>query len=160
MTVSCRHVADVVDEIASGLPASHDIDAHLLTCRACQARLHLARRIEQALLTWPTTPPPPQFSMTVAAAARRETWRQEVVVDWGFNFAVGASVFVILAGGAALLWMAGAVVRVEITSDVAAGIVRRWLGDLRGHMTVVGTATLLLATTVGTWWWAEERARW
>ena len=25
---------------------------------------------------------------------------------------------------------------------------------------IVGTATLLLGTTLAAWWWAEERARW
>ena len=29
------------------------------------------------------------FAAAVAAAVRRETWRQEQVVDWGFNVALG-----------------------------------------------------------------------
>ena len=101
----------------------------------------------------------PRLRPAVAAAARRETWRQEQVVDWGFNVALAAGLVAIVAG---------------LGGPGVAGRRRRpdrrrrrgWLADAaeraagRGcarQATVMAMATLLLATTLGAWWWAEER---
>jgi hypothetical protein len=160
MTADCTRVDAVIDEVLPGGDLPPDLAAHLATCLDCQARLALARRIEQALAAWPVPVPPPHFSAVVAGRARRDVWRQEVVVDWGFNIALAASLVLVAGGAASLLWMLGALADPNETARVTAEAVSNLLGRVRGQGLVVVTATVLLATTAGAWWWAEERRRW
>lgn len=160
MTADCARVDAVIDEAVLGADLAPDLEAHLAGCAECRARLALARRIEQALATWPVAAPPPHFAATVAGLTRREAWRQEVVIDWGFNIALAASLGLVAAGAASLVWMLGALAdpadAARVTADAVSGLV----GRVRGQGLVVVTASVLLATTVGAWWWAEERRRW
>lgn len=156
----CHALRDAVAEIAAGGPVSAVDQAHLDTCADCQASLTLARRIERVLVTWPTPAPPTYFAATVAAAARRETWRQEQVIDWGFNVALGAGLAAIATGLVGGLWVMGATAGLDGAPEMARSAVTALLDTARAQAPVVGTATLLLGTTVAAWWWAEERARW
>lgn len=158
--MECRAVRDVLDEIVAGTPVEASSRAHLDTCAECQAELAWARRIERVLATWPTPAPPAHFAIGVAAAARRETWRQEQVVDWGFNVALGMGLGAITAGFGGLVWMVGVTAGAEGAPEMAVDAVAAVLATARAQAQVVATATLLLVTTVGAWWWAEERGRW
>lgn len=160
MTDLCARVEAVVDEAAAGLDLAPDLAGHLASCADCQTRLALARRIELALVSWPVASPPPHFAAAVARRARQEAWRQELVVDWGFNVALAASLAFIVAGAAGLLWLLGAMAEPFETWRLATGTLATLTGRLRGQALVVGTATVLLATTLVAWWWAEERRRW
>ena len=151
---------EAATEIAAGAPVSLADQAHLDTCVECRAELALARRIERVLATWPTPAPPTHFAATVAAAARRETWRQEQVIDWGFNVALGAGLAAIATGLVGGLWVMGATAGLDDAPQVVRTAVAALLDTARAQAPVVGTATLLLGTTVAAWWWAEERARW
>lgn len=156
----CDAWRDAVTQMAAGAPVPAAAKAHLETCAECRAELALARRIERVLATWPTPVPPVHFAGAVAAAARRETWRQEQVVDWGFNVALGGGLTAIGAGLAGLLWVVGATAGVDGAPQMARTAVSALLDTARDQAPVVGTATLLLGTTLAAWWWAEERARW
>lgn len=160
MTADCRRVDDLADEVADGAVLPPDLAAHAEACAGCRARLDLARRIALALATWPVAAPPPHFAAVVAAAAHREEWRREVVVDWGFNVAVAASLLIILAGVAALVWTLGAAADVSTASEATSAAMAGLLERLRGQAAVVGTTTVLLAGTVGAWWWVEARTDW
>ena len=160
MTDLCTRVEAVVDEAAAGLDLAPDLARHLAACAGCQTRLALARRIEQTLAAWPVASPPPHFAAEVARRARQEAWRQEMVVDWGFNVALAGSLGLIVAGAAGFLWLLGAMADPFETSRLAAGTLAALAGRLRGQALVVGTATVLFATTLVAWWWAEERRRW
>lgn len=158
----CAIVRPDIEALADGAAPTAAQQAHLDACAECQAELALARRIERVLAAWPTPAPPPHFALTVTAAARRERWRQEQVLDWGFNVALGAGLAALGTGLAGAAWVLGttagagpaAVPGLLATSADAA------LAVIRAQATVVGTATLLVTTTLGAWWWAEERARW
>lgn len=158
--MDCDAAREELDEIAAGAPASAGCQAHLETCADCRAELALARRVERMLATWPTPPPPAHFASTVAAAARRETWRQEQVVDWGFNLALGLGLAAIVVGLSGMVWMVGATAGVDAAPQMARAAVGALLDTARAQAPVMGTATLLLVTALGAWWWAEERARW
>lgn len=156
----CDARRDAVIELAAGAPVSAADQAHLDTCPDCQAELALARRIERVLATWPTPAPPAHLAAAVAAAARRETWREEQVVDWGFNVTLGVGLAAMAAGLVGGLWVMGATAGVDGAPQMAGAAVSALLDTARAQAPVVGTATLLLGTTVAAWWWAEERARW
>ncbi|MEZ5293838.1 MAG: hypothetical protein R2745_22330 [Vicinamibacterales bacterium] len=160
MTADCRRVDDLADEVAGGTALPSDLAEHAGTCAACRARLDLARRIERVLVDWPVAAPPPHFAAAVAAAAHREEWRREVVVDWGFNVAIAASLLVILAGVGALVWTFGGAADVTTAAEATSVVVSGLLERARGQAAVVGTATVLLAGTVGAWWWVEGRTDW
>ena len=156
----CAARRDELDEVAGGAPAQAAFQAHLDICVSCQAELAMARRVERLLTTWPTSAPPAHFASTVAAAARRETWRQEQVVDWGFNLALGLGLATIVAGLGGTLWMVGASAGGDGASQAAANAVGALVATARAQPSVVSAATVLLVTAVGAWWWAEERGRW
>lgn len=159
MTPDCAALDVVLDALASGEAPSADVASHLDGCAACQARLALARRIERVLATWPESTPPPHFVAAVAARARAAEWRQEVVIDWGFNIALAASLVCILAGAGGFLWLLG----VQAAAAGGADAVRplaEVMTRLRGQAPILATATVLLVTAAGGWWWAEERRRW
>lgn len=157
---ACRVLDDVLDALAAGEAASAADQAHLDGCVTCQTRLALARRIDRALVAWPTPAPPRHFAATVSAVARQDAWRQEVVVDWGFNIALAASLALIATGAVAFVWVLGATAGTPVTSHVTAEAIATLLTRLRAQMPVVGTAAALLGATAAAWWWAEARERW
>jgi hypothetical protein len=160
VTPDCERFDGVVDEVAMGGAMPADLRVHVEACLDCQARLLLARRLEQALATWPVEAPAPDFTTRVAGAARRDAWTQEVVVDWGFNLAVAASVVAILAGILGVAWTltaaADATTVVRLATDTAGQLVQ----EMVALAPVVGIATVLLATALGGWWWADHQERW
>jgi hypothetical protein len=159
MTDLCARVEAVVDEMAAGLGTPPELSGHVATCAGCQGRLALARRIERVLADWPVAAPPAHFAAEVARLARQDVWRQELVVDWGFNVALAASLVFIVAGAASFVWLLGAMADPIEASRLATAPLTALAGQVRGQGLVVVTATALLATTVGAWWWAEERRR-
>lgn len=160
MTNLCARVDAVIDEVAEGGTLAPDLADHLAACAACQARLALARRIERVLAEWPVAEPPPHFSAELTRRLRQDAWRQEVVIDWGFNIALAASLLFIVAGAGSFLWLLGALADPAGATQLATGRLAPLVDRLRGQAPIVAIATVLLATTVGAWWWAEERQRW
>lgn len=158
MTPACARVEDVVDEVVAGAAWPADLAPHVETCAECQARVALARRIDDVLASWPAQAPPPQFAARVAAAARREALAQDVVVDWGFNLAIAACVAIIVAGAVAGLWMMSSAVPAAESSRVAAEMVTAVVDRARAQASVAVTAMALLVTAVGGWWWAEQQS--
>ena len=156
----CRPVRDGLDAFVDGTPMSSAQQAHLDACADCQAELALAQRIERVLMAWPTAAPPPYFASSVAAAVRRETWRQEQVLDWGFNVALGAGLAAMAAGIVGVVWVVGATAQAGGAPEMAVDAASVMLSTVQTQGPVVVAATALLVTTMGAWWWAEERARW
>ena len=94
---------------------------------------------------------PPDSVQQVA----RERWRTERVFDLGFNVAIAAGVFLIVAGGAGLAWSLGFL---TIAIDWAT-LVRMAGGSLEERVVpqiqTLGIAAMLLTMTLALWWWAE-----
>ena len=108
------------------------------------------------LAEWPTPAAAPELADQVLAAARREAWRREVVVDWSFNLAIAAGLAAILAGLAALAWLFGSAAGPEATSALVLDATAELLSRLRAQAAITGTAVLLLTTALAAWWWAER----
>ncbi|MGD9904274.1 MAG: hypothetical protein AB7U83_12480 [Vicinamibacterales bacterium] len=153
----CGALAEAIEPLAAGEPVTPAQRAHLECCSACRARLALAVRLDRILAEWPVPLPGPAFSHRVAAAARQEAWRQEQVVDWGFNVAIAGGVAAVAVGVAALAWLAGSVAGPAASSAMVAEATLAVVDRMRAQLAVMTTAGLLLATTLGAWWWAEGR---
>lgn len=154
------HLHDAIERLAMGELPSAEEQAHLAGCPDCRARLALARRLERLLVEWPVPAPPPDLVARVTAATRRDAWRHEQVVDWGFNIAIAAGGLAMIAGVVALAWLLGSAAGAADASRVIADATGELVARLRGQALVVGTGFLLLTTGLGAWWWAEERWRW
>jgi hypothetical protein len=160
VTPECARFDAVVDDVAASGDVPPDLRGHVAGCGVCQSRLELARQVEHVLTTWPVETPSADFATAVMQAARREAWAQEVVVDWGFNLALAGSLAVILGGLVGLAWI--------LTAAADASTTARLVGDTTGWLVegavarapLLGAATVLLATALGGWWWAEHQARW
>ena len=104
----CQHLEPLMEAIAEGSlePGAEDRD-HLEKCPVCQGRLASARAIHEWLSAREVPVPPASFTAGVMARVGRERWRTERVFDLGFNVAIAAGVFLIVAGGAGLAWSLG-----------------------------------------------------
>ena len=86
----------------------------------------------------------------------REKWQTERAIDLGFNLAMAAGLFAILAGAAGAAWSLGlfsitidvdAIARILDAADVS--------GRILSQVQTVAMAAVLLTMALGLWWWAE-----
>lgn len=153
----CDELEPLIEAIADNsveLSAAHQ--AHLASCAVCAARLERARGIEQLLSLRDVAVPSPTFTQHVLAQVGRERWQTERVIDLGFNLAMAAGVFVILAGAAGVAWSLGLL---TITIDIDAMTEMLRASDVSGRflnqVQTIVVAAILLTMALGLWWWAE-----
>jgi hypothetical protein len=158
MTLRCEDADPFIEAAAVGETVPDAVTAHVASCAGCAARLVMARRIESALATRPVAVPPATFTTGVIARLRRERWRTEQVVDFGFNVAVAIGALFVVAGVIGVAWRAGVM---QLGGEMSAvlltamrGAATRAIADAR----LIALVTLLLTTAIGLWWWAEEDA--
>ena len=159
-SADCAALAEAIEPMAAGTPATAAQHAHLAECASCRARLALAVRLERVLAEWPSPAPAPGLASRVLEATRREAWHREQVVDWSFNIAIAAGLVAVLVGLASLVWLLGAAAGPVTSTQVVTDAAATFLARVRGQVMVLATAALLLTTTLGAWWWAEERRDW
>ena len=155
----CDEVLDSIEAIAAGeLTPEGRIAQHLDSCRLCAASLESARHVERLLRARQTPQPPSNFTGRTMTRIRRARWRSEQFVDAGFNMAVGVVALGIVGAVLALLNRAGlSAVSSEALGLFTSGVVavaRRVVPALPTY----GAATVLVATALGLWWWAERNA--
>jgi len=155
--LDCRALADAIEPLAAGEPATRDQQAHLDGCDSCRARLALAVRLDRVLTEWPLPASAPALAARVTAAARQESWRREQIVDWSFNVAIAAGLAAVVVGLASVAWLLGSAAGEATSAEVVADAALTLLARVRAQFAVMSTAMLLLATTLGAWWWAEGR---
>lgn len=153
----CDELEPLIEAIADGsIELSAEQQAHLASCEVCAARLERARGIEQLLSLRDVAVPSLHFTQSVLARVGRQRWQTERVIDLGFNLAMAAGVFVMLAGGAGVAWSLG-LLTVTIDIDAITEIVRS--ADLSGRflnqVQTIVMAAILLTMALGLWWWAE-----
>jgi predicted anti-sigma-YlaC factor YlaD len=158
--LTCAALHDAIEPLAAGDTATPAQRAHLDSCDSCRAQLALAVRLDRVLTEWPVPAPAPAFTRRVTEAARREAWRQEQVVDWGFNLAIAAGLIAVVTGLATLAWLLGSAAGPGASATLLAEAMASLLVRVRAQATVMATGTLLLTTTLGAWLWAEGRMRW
>ena len=158
MTMRCEHADPFIEAIAIGETVPDAVAAHVASCAGCAARLTMARHVETALATRVVAAPPETFTTAVIMRLRRDRWRAEQVVDFGFNVAVGIGVLIIAAGLAGVAWRAGVMqIGGEMSTILLAAIraaATRAVADAR----LIVLVALLFTTAIGLWWWAEEDA--
>ena len=156
MKTHCDELEPLIEAIADGtMEPPPEQRAHLASCDRCAARLERARAIEQWLTLREIAAPAPDFTQQVMAHVGKEKWQTERVIDLGFNLAMAAGVFVILAGGIGLAWSLGLL---TITIDVAAivdALGAEFTGRVLGQVQTIGLAAVLLTMALVLWWWAE-----
>ena len=104
----CEAVDPFIEAVAVGDPVPDEVAAHVGVVRSdAPPRLAMAQRIEMALASRAVAVPPADFTTAVIGRVRRDRWRAEQVVDFGFNVAVSLGVLLIVAGLAGLAWRAG-----------------------------------------------------
>ena len=154
--MNCDELDLLIEAIADGtIDPSPEQRAHLAACDRCAARLEQARAIEQLLAIRDVATPSPAFTQQVMAQIGREQWQTERVIDLGFNLAMAAGVFVILAGGVGLAWSLGLL---SITIDIDAivqALGAEFTGRVLSEVQTVAMAAALLTLALGLWWWAE-----
>jgi len=153
----CDQVVELLEPIAAGdLVPDEGIARHLASCVLCTEALAGARRVDQLLRARPIPAPSTQFTARTLARIRRDRWRREQFFDAGFNVAT-----VTVIGGVVLaVWM--------IIDRSGLSAISRDLLDLFGTeivtvarqmaptVSLYASATILLATALAIWWWAER----
>jgi hypothetical protein len=146
-----------VEAIADGTTAAtaEQLD-HLRSCRACQRSLELARSIESALAMQDAPLPPPAFTAAVMGRIGAARWQTERLVDFSFNVALVLGLMVIVASAAGLAWSIG-VFTINVDQETIAVALDRLVGGrLFSQVQTTALAAVLLAMTLGLWWWAES----
>jgi hypothetical protein len=154
----CDAADPFIEAAAVGEPVPEAVAAHVAACPGCTARLEMARRIETMLAARAAAAPPHDFASSVVTRVRRDRWRTEQVVDFGFNVAVGLGVLLIVAGLAGLAWRAGALQIGGEMSVLLVGAARQAAFRAMADARLVVLVGLLLTTAIGLWWWAEDDA--
>jgi hypothetical protein len=145
------------EAIADGTTAATAAELdHVATCAACQRSLALARSIESALVMQETPVPPPGFTAGVMGRIGEVRWRTEQVVDFSFNVAVALGLLVIVASGAGLAWSIGLFTITVDRATIALALDRLLDGRVLPQVQTTALAAVLLAMTLGLWWWAES----
>jgi hypothetical protein len=90
------------------------------------------------------------------ARVRRARWRSDQMLDMGFNIAIAIVVIAVIVAGWMVLDRSGLVA----VSNDAVGIFGRGLATfaqrVAASLPLYAGATILLATALGLWWWAER----
>jgi predicted anti-sigma-YlaC factor YlaD len=153
--MSCHEVNGFLEAVAVGEPVPDDVRAHVDDCPSCRARLRLAERIERTLASRPVLSPSASFTTALVARVRRERWRAEQMLDWGFNIFVAVGVGLIVTGVAGLVWASGLVAVSPDAFRVISAATDTALAGVASQARTFTLAALLLTLTLGVWWWIE-----
>ena len=153
----CDEALNSVEVVAEGgLTPEGRLADHYASCPNCAAALRRARELEQMLQRRPAPLPSPQFTARTMARVRRARWRNDQMLDMGFNIAIAIVLIAVLVAGWMVLDRSGLVA----VSNDAVGIFGRGLATFTQRIApsvpLYAGATVLLATAVGLWWWAEK----
>jgi ABC-type uncharacterized transport system permease subunit len=158
--MTCAEVQDLIEAVAAGdVPLAGELAAHVAACRGCAAALEAASEIERALIESPVPAVPARFVQDVLQAVRRERWHYEQRVDRAFNLTIAAGVGVVVVAVVSLLNV-GSVAQLLMSAMDALSEVSEppvWPASVGASRAVVWLATLMVATGLGVWWWAEHR---
>lgn len=155
--MSCEAFDDLIEPLAAGeLAETAEVRAHLASCARCREAYALALRIDRVLAAQPPPAVSEAFVPAVLVRARRERWRSEQYLDVAFNVVIGLAAIVGLGGLYALFAVTG-------LAAVSADLVRLLLGGMTDaaarampQLRLYVLATVVLASGLALWWWAEQ----
>jgi len=157
--VTCDDVQNAIELIAAGeMTPDAQMASHLATCRSCASALETAQRIDALLRQRPVPAPPAQFTRRTMASIRRARWRNEQMIDWGFNAALALVALTIVAG----IWIVFSRSGFTFVGNGALQLfgagMRTFVQRVSPSLPVYALASVLLVTALGIWWWAERDA--
>src|SRR5215213_1062675 len=155
----CDEALDAVEAIAAeDRQPEGRVAAHLASCPNCAAALVSARALEGLLRRRAVPVPPAQFTSRTLARVRRARWRSDQLLDVGFNVAVVAVVLALVGGTWLLLNRSGLAAVSNDAVDLFGTAVVTVLRRVTPSLPLYGAATVVLATSLVIWWWAERDA--
>jgi hypothetical protein len=155
----CDDLEPLIEAIADdSFEPSPEDRTHIESCDLCGGRLGRARAIHGLLVTREMPAPPPAFTSAVIARVHRERWKDEQVVDFGFNLAIAAGVFLIAGGALGLAWSFGLVSFGVDARSLLTSVANQWIDRALQQLQTIVMATVLLTMALGLWWWAEGDA--
>jgi anti-sigma factor RsiW len=151
------HLDDEIELIAAGeRQVTPEEQVHLEGCPSCARSLALAIDVHRLLAAEAAPVGPEGFVAATLGRVRRERWRSEQQLDLAFNVVVGLAALT----GVALLWI---VLTASGVSTVSADLVDVFImgtnsaiDRMRPALPTYTMATLVLASGLGIWWWAER----
>jgi anti-sigma factor RsiW len=155
--MTCDAVLDTIELIASGEQSPDTATAaHLAACASCASALAAARRLEALLMERPAVAPSAQFTTRTMTRIRRARWRNEQMIDWGFN-----AVLVAVAAAVGMgIWIVASQTGVAFVGgdarELLATSMRSFVQRVAPSLPLYALATALVATALGIWWWAER----
>ena len=157
--MTCDDVQNAIELIAVGeMTPDAQIASHLAACRSCASALETAQRIDALLRQRPVPAPPAQFTAQTMASIRRARWRNEQMIDWGFNAALALVALTIVAGIWIVFSRSGFTFVGNDALQLFGAGMRTFVRRVSPSLPVYALATMLLITALGIWWWAERDA--
>jgi predicted anti-sigma-YlaC factor YlaD len=153
----CDEALDAVEAIAAGeLMPDGRIAHHLDTCPNCAGALETAKKVDRMLQARPTPRPSAQFTARTLTRVRRARWHSEQLFDVGFNVAIIAIVAAVFGGIWMLFNRSGLTSVSGDAMDLFGAGVVTLAHRVAPSLPLYAGATVLLATALGLWWWAER----
>jgi anti-sigma factor RsiW len=157
--MTCDGVLNAIELIAAGeLRPDDRMTGHLATCASCASALEAARRLDTLLRERPVAAPPAQFTSRTMARIRRARWRNEQMIDWGFNAALALVAIAVAAGIWIVVSRSGLTFAGNDALQLLGTEMRAFIQRVSPALPLYALATALLATALGIWWWAERDA--
>ncbi len=157
--MTCDDVQNAIELIAAGeMTPDAETASHLAACRSCAAALEAARRVDALLRQRPIPAPPAQFTARTLASIRRARWRNEQMIDWGFNAALAFVGVAIAIGVWIVVSRSGFTFAGNDALQLFGAGLRTFLQRVTPALPIYALATMLLITALGIWWWAERDA--
>jgi anti-sigma factor RsiW len=155
----CDEALDAIEAIAADeLMPDGRVAAHLASCPNCAAALVSARSLEQMLQRRVVPPAPSQFTSRTMARVRRARWRNDQLLDVGFNVTLGLVVLVAVGGIWMLLNRSGlAAVSNDAVNLFGTGLMT-FARRIAPSLPLYTGAAAVLAMALAIWWWAERDA--
>jgi anti-sigma factor RsiW len=155
----CDDVQNAIELIAAGeMTPDAEMASHLATCRSCASALETAQRIDALLRQRPVPTPPAQFTARTMASIRRARWRNEQMIDWGFNAALALVALTIVAGIWIVFRRSGFTFVGNDALQLFGAGMHTFVQRVSPSLPVYALATMLLISALGIWWWAERDA--
>jgi anti-sigma factor RsiW len=155
--MTCDDVQNAIELIAAGeITPDAQMASHLATCQSCASALETAQRIDALLRQRPVPAPHAQFTSRTMASIRRARWRNEQLIDWGFNAALALVALTIVAGIWIVFSRSGFTFVGNDALQLFSAGMRTFVQRVSPSLPVYALATMLLISALGIWWWAER----
>ncbi|HWR34565.1 MAG TPA: hypothetical protein VN622_01690 [Clostridia bacterium] len=100
--MNCNRIREELVDVASGTPASPEVETHVRSCAECAEVLAGLRQTMALMDEWQTPEPSPYFDVRLRARLREEQARPHSWLEWLRKPALGVAATVLVAVGIGL----------------------------------------------------------